>query len=501
MGDGYPGHLFVVHGKIESLVHDAAVVPVGSEFHFNRIWDPLVGRSPSRPSDWATRQWGRLADAPDRVWAVSVGAHVADEYERILDRVIAVISRVDERRDVRPPIRGEGTLPLVAVPVIGIGLGGFSRNRGDVLLALVERLGQAASEFNVDVALVTPDPSVYAAAQYARRHTRPQLPGRLEPTARALGRSALRGELALFMGAGVSMPSGLPSWHALIEILAEEYGVSDLDIPKHLQSATDQAELIEKYADGRFQQRVAAIVKKAERASLLHALLAALDCREVITTNYDILYEQAVAATGRGITSVMPWASAHGARRWVLKLHGDVAHADKIVLTRRHMVRYDAANRPSAAVLQSLILTKRLLVVGASMTDDNVVRLVHEVEEYRQQHQAGGTGTFGTVLDATGDTLRSRLWEGQLDWIDLSSTGPWPGRRGAELFLDAVAFHAARDSSWLLDPRFEGLLDDEQDRELAEQVRRVYEMLPDRSGSKWSPLVERLRELGVTGDR
>ena len=71
----------------------------------------------------------------------------------------------------------------------------------------------------------------------------------------------------------------------------------------------------------------------------------------------------------------MPWNSAHGADRWILKLHGDVDHVKQIVLTRRHMVRYDAANRPSAAVLQSLLLTKRLLAVGVSMTDDNVIRL------------------------------------------------------------------------------------------------------------------------------
>lgn len=493
----HEGHLFVVHGRIESLVHDAAIVPVGSEFHFNPIWRSLVGPSPRRPPEWATRQWGRLIDAPGRIWAVSVGGHVADDYALILDRIEAVLRRVHERRDTHEPKRGHGALPLVAVPVVGIGRGGYGRSRGAILGQLVRRLSAVAREVAVDVALVTPDPAVYAAAQYARRDVDDPLPGRLEEVARSLGLGARIGQLSLFLGAGVSIPAGLPSWHRLIEMLADEFGVKDLEIPEADLTATDKAELIEKFADGRFQQRVASIVVQADRPSLPHGLLAGLDCREVITTNYDVLYERAVEATGRDITSVMPWASAHGAERWVLKLHGDIDHPDKIVLTRRHMVTYDAANRPSAAVLQSLLLTKRLLIVGASMTDDNVIRLAHEVQEYRQAHQEGGSGTFGTVLDASGDHLRARLWEGQLDWVELPELGPWPGHRGVELLLDRVAFHASRDSSWLLDARFEGLLEDEVDRGLAEEVRELYRKLPQRTGTKWTPLVQRLREMGV----
>lgn len=52
------GHLFVVHGRIESLVHDAAVLPVGSEFGFNRYWSPLVGSKPRRPARWHSHGWG-----------------------------------------------------------------------------------------------------------------------------------------------------------------------------------------------------------------------------------------------------------------------------------------------------------------------------------------------------------------------------------------------------------------------------------------------------------
>ena len=38
--------------------------------------------------------------------------------------------------------------------------------------------------------------------------------------------------------------------------------------------------------------------------SVAHSLLAALPCAEVVTTNYDVLFEQAIKAAGEGHSSV-----------------------------------------------------------------------------------------------------------------------------------------------------------------------------------------------------
>ncbi len=491
---GIRGHLFVVHGRIESIVHDAALIPVDAAFRFNRGWQGLVGTSPRVPPGWE-RGYARMKEAPDRVWAVSTGDG-RENYELILDRIESALERVHTYRRSYPLKRGEGSLPLVALPVVGIGLGGYSEDRGNVLRLLTSRLTAAARRLDLDVALVTPEASVYAAAQYARKDVAPHLPEHLEDLARGLGARALKGELALLLGAGVSVPAGLPTWHKLIEDLAMDFGVVEPANVTEL-TPTDRAELIERVAQGRFQAKVAERIRLVSQPSLLHALLAGLDCHEVVTTNYDVLYEAAVEATQRDITSVMPWASAHGAERWILKLHGDINHSSKIVLTRKHMVSYDAANRPSAAVLQSLLLTKHLLTVGVSMTDDNVIRLAYEVQAYRKEHQGGGSGAFGTVLDGDGDHLRSQLWDGQLEWVAYEATGAWPYRRGVELLLDRIAFHAARDSSWLLDERFEGLLQDDGDRRVALAVRQVYATIPRREGNKWWPLVRSLEKHGA----
>lgn len=488
-----PGHLFVAHGALESIAHDAAIVPVDSDLDFNPSWLPLFKEKvPDEPATFAALGWGK---APDReqIWIVDIIGGV----EVILQRVAAVLADIKQGHGDRAGFNGRA-LPLVVMPVFGIGLGGLSHQRGHVIGRLVARLTELANDLEIDLVVVARDPAVHAALQYARRDLVKPLPSPYERQARELGELARSGQLALFLGAGVSMAAGLPSWKGLIDELAA--GAPGLD-PEDLKGLTevDQAELIQREDESGFAKRVAKIAKRVGQPSLLHALLAGLDVSQVVTTNYDRLYERAVKATGRSVDSVMPWVSAVGAGRWILKLHGDVEHPKMIVLTRRHMVRYDASNRPSAALLQSLLLTRKLLMVGVSLKDDNVIRLAHEVQEYREEYQGGGKRTFGTVLDIGDGRVRSRLWEKQLDWVHLDEMRTL-GRDGAwalELFLDRVGYYAAHQSSWLLDDRFEKLLKDPTDVTLARDIRALYARLPKDGSAEWTPLVERLEELGA----
>ena len=53
------GHLFVAHGTIQSVIHDAALIPVGQELRYRSQWVDLVGERPSRPDRWDERGFGR----------------------------------------------------------------------------------------------------------------------------------------------------------------------------------------------------------------------------------------------------------------------------------------------------------------------------------------------------------------------------------------------------------------------------------------------------------
>lgn len=484
------GHVFVVHGRIEHLTHDAALIPVDRYLDFEDHWSALLGEQmPAEPKGWSSG-WGRVDETNN--WLVEVGD---GDYEKVLKRMANAVA--DVAQHVSPGLRD---LPLVAAPILGVGAGGHGHERGAVIKRLIQTSTRLAEQHQIDIALVTPSASVYAAAQHVRRNGRP---GSESPVIQRLAQRARSGDLALFLGAGVSIPAGLPSWTDLIAGLAAQTKGVD---PEWLVGLgpTDQAELIQKLDTKRFARRVKTWVDVPDRRpSLLHALLSGLAVDQVVTTNYDVLYERAAGATGQAVQRVLPWDTDAGSGSWILKLHGDISFPESIVLTRRHMVRYDAANKPSAALLQSLLLTKHLLFVGVSFTDDNLIRLVHEVEAYRDEHlpksrrRSDAPSPFASVIDPApaADEARAQLWDGRIDWVRARHELGVDSFRSQEILLDQIAMCASRDASWLLDERFEGMLNPE-DRELAELARRLRAALPSESDT-WRGLVAALDRLGA----
>jgi hypothetical protein len=375
---------------------------------------------------------------------------------------------------VRPP--AERLLPLVLLPVVGIGAGGFGHDRGAVIRGLLDVADEVVAATSVDIAFVTPDAAVHSAVQSLRRERRRwPLDQDLLGQAESLAARARRGELALFFGAGVSIPAGLPGWPQLLQACLEAcpelsddsfYGLHPLD----------QGELLRRMLGDRFGEIVAERSTASQHA-LGHALLAALGCGQAATTNYDRCFEMAAGAADAPPV-VMPRERPHGGRPWLLKLNGDVGHPESIVLARRDFVRHETLARPMASVLESMMLTRHLLIVGASLTDDNVLRLAHEVADVRPR-DGDRAEPFGTVLDVEAPGARQQLWTGELDWISLPGDHLAQRARTLDVFLDAVAAHTTTDASWVLDDRFEALLSDD-DTELARRARALREALPDR---------------------
>lgn len=108
-------------------------------------------------------------------------------------------------------------------------------------------------------------------------------------------------QVSLFLGAGVSINAGLPSWKQLLDILA-----SDLDLPAFDRAALAQLNPLEAASvladraggEARLKVRCAEVIGAAKRHSLMHALLAGLPFKGCVTTNFDELFELAVIGAG-----------------------------------------------------------------------------------------------------------------------------------------------------------------------------------------------------------
>ncbi|MET9199584.1 SIR2 family protein [Gordonia sp. NPDC003585] len=475
------GHLFVLHGLIQNFDYDAVIVPTDHRFDITSSWPESVtgAHDAARPQSWP-RPFARSA-AGKPVWFISVADEQLLSDEELIRRVAGTLSEIAGAELAKPDGR---ELTRIAIPVLGIGRGGLGDQRGAILRSLLATLLSFTANNHIDVLLVASNRAVFSAAQHARRELAREgssvwdLNDDEMGEARRLGGLAADGHLALFLGAGVSIAAGLPTWDGLLEEVGADAGERPADF-KEL-GALDKAEyLAVKMGADELNAKVRAAIGDPAKVAVAHALLAAMNCREAVTTNYDALYERAVEATGRHSPTILPWESVDPKREWLLKLHGDASRPETIVLTRRDFVLFDTKSKPAGSLLQALLLTKHLLIIGASLNDDNVIRLAMEVDEYLVR--SGSRTARGTFVDVSGKPARQELWTQQFRWLICDGDSRSARARRMEILLDAVSAFSTADAPWVLDERFDGLLSD-QDRAVTKNARALLAATESGSG-------------------
>ena len=382
------GHVFVIHGHLEDVTCDAAIIPVDTSFTVESHWLTALGTSPTRPGVWGRRAWARSNESK-RFWFVDVTDRnrVADP-SVVRDRVRELISEIAHDLRTTRPARSRART-LVTLPLIGTSGGG--QNPGVAVRELLALLDASATDLSIDLAVVVPSRRRYDALQWQRRKTA-NLDQSTQAAVRRLGALASAGELSLMIGAGVSAGAGLPSWSSLLQKMSGkvEEETRSLLTTKQFErlSPLDQAELLNHLLGDGYADAVIEAVgddpSTNRRPSLGHFLLA----------SYDLLYERAVQSQSdlhedaARVPAALPYERPGAGQPWILKLHGDINHRDDIVLSRRSFVSYDSNRRAAGSLFQSMLMTSHVLFVGVSMTDDNVLRLTHEVASLRRESLA-----------------------------------------------------------------------------------------------------------------
>lgn len=140
----------------------------------------------------------------------------------------------------------KGVCPLLAMPLIGTGFGGNFSKTGEMMKSILPLLYSLAEELKIDIALVFIEKEVFSLAQAVRRRFLMEQPkdsplyqlisGKryLQPDLLKkipfLASQASQGELTLFVGAGVSMGAGLPSWDQLLTNIAKKLDFSSAEL-------------------------------------------------------------------------------------------------------------------------------------------------------------------------------------------------------------------------------------------------------------------------------
>ena len=194
-----------------------------------------------------------------------------------------------------------------------------------------------------------------------------------------LKNSIKENSLVLFVGAGISANSNLPTWRELIQSFKKELDLPDGDSDDYLRVAQYYYDT---FGKNQYTKKIEEVFfsKGTSKPNELHTLIEKIAPKHIITTNYDSLLEDQfengllkynVVAEDKDI----PYTSSE---RYLIKMHGDFSKKN-IVLKEDDYLDY-ALNFPMVSTLiQSLIMNHTLLFVGYSLGDstfNSIFRLI-----------------------------------------------------------------------------------------------------------------------------
>lgn len=185
--------------------------------------------------------------------------------------------------------------------------------------------------------------------------------------------------LVVFVGAGVSANSGVPTWRALIDSFKKE-------LPEQISEETDYLKIAQLYRELRGEKEYLDKVKNVleyEKVSpnKIHKEILELNPCHIVTTNYDDLIELSALAYNHQYYVVREDKNlpANKGEKMIIKMHGDF-NIGNIVLTENDYFDYSSNFPLIKSYVVSLFATKLVLFVGFSFNDINLKYILRNVQ-------------------------------------------------------------------------------------------------------------------------
>ncbi len=181
-------------------------------------------------------------------------------------------------------------------------------------------------------------------------------------------------QLVIFVGAGASICSGMPTWGQAVKEIADHLGICDepldfLRIPQYYFNARGKKEYTQLM---RKVFRFGDFLPKHE----VHDKIIELNTRTIITTNYDNLIEKAAEDNSEVICVVSKDADLPYRKggKELIKIHGDFEN-DNFVLKEDDYLSYSRNFKLIENYVKSIIGTKVVLFLGYSFSDPDIKQI------------------------------------------------------------------------------------------------------------------------------
>jgi hypothetical protein len=221
----------------------------------------------------------------------------------------------------------------------------------------------------------------------------------------------------LFVGTGVSMSLGLPSWHQLIMHMGEDLGfdpdvfvmpdASFLTIAEYYRLAKGSIGPLRSWMDRNW-----AVSSDTLRASKVHNQIVDLDFPLVYTTNYDRNLEEIYLLRGKPFVKVAnarDVATLDNTSTQIIKFHGDFDDDTSIVLAETDYFDRLAFESPLDIKFRADAFGKTILFIGYSLTDLNIRLLLYRIQKIWQASGFHSDRPQSYVFMARPDPIQERV--------------------------------------------------------------------------------------------
>lgn len=231
-----------------------------------------------------------------------------------------------------------------------------------------------------------------------------------------------------FIGAGLSIPLGLPSWSTLVGIIARQLGYdpdvfrlngNNLQLAEYYVAVKGSIGPLRSEMDRLFNPTAERI--KASRA---HAALASMSLPVLYTTNYDRIIERAFEMRGvpcHTIANIDDISAAPSDATQIVKFHGTFSDDASLVLTESNYFERLEFESAIDIKLRADMLGKSLLFLGYSLSDVNIRYMLYKLHKLRGQVKRDGNRNPSAFLTTfgSGEIQRTLLARWDVSIVEL----------------------------------------------------------------------------------
>lgn len=190
-------------------------------------------------------------------------------------------------------------------------------------------------------------------------------------------------KLSVFVGAGVSMLSGLPSWGDVIKSMLKE--MPDLKYEEDKLSSDDYLKIAQMYfntfGEEKYKDKVKGSFREDCTPNKIHDLIFALHPNHILTTNYDNLLEQEAVKVGRNFSVINAdnTVSSAPSSSYIVKVHGDFSSSN-FVFKEQDYLDYEQNYKLIDKLVKTIFSTNLVIFIGYSLQDYNIKLILNWVK-------------------------------------------------------------------------------------------------------------------------